>query len=96
MTGFDQSLAPPSGAAPWRDEILELVLWLRGEGFDERLDPRMLRRFLGLDATTARRRLERLDAAGDIHQLSDGRYALTPHGEAAAMRLLRSQETQRR
>jgi hypothetical protein len=43
-----------------RDEILEVLYWLRGEGIHEEVRPDDLRPFVGLEPETARRHLEAL------------------------------------
>lgn len=72
----------------WREEILEVVLWLRGEGFDERVDPPLLRRFLGMGPEQAGEQLGQLADQGYLVRLSDGRYGLTTRGEVEARRLV--------
>lgn len=72
----------------WREELLEVVLWLRGEGFDEHLDRTVVRRFLGLDDEQAAAHLERLADHGYLQRQPDGRYALSPVGEEEAQRLV--------
>lgn len=79
----------------WREEILEVVLWLRGEGFDERIDASLLQRFLGLYVDRAARHLERMVADGLLHPLPNHRYRLTDRGETQAQRLIGSARTTR-
>src|SRR5215213_4841756 len=45
----------------WRDEILQLMFWIRGEGFGEAIDPALLERFLGVEAEVGIRYLDHLD-----------------------------------
>lgn len=79
----------------WREEIIELVLWLRGEGFDERLDSDMLCRFLELDGdrSAAAAHLDRLTAHGYLQRLADGRYGLTAAGEDEGDRVIATART---
>ena len=35
----------------WRDEILQVMFWLRGEGFGDDADAPLIERFLGVEAT---------------------------------------------
>lgn len=72
----------------WQEEILELALWRRGEGFDERLTPRVVAVSLGLPREEARAHLERLATQGHLRRLEDDRYGLAPRGEEAGRRLL--------
>ncbi len=61
----------------WRSEILQVMYWLRGEGFGDQIDPRLLERFLGVDAEIGVRYLEKLVeegylvAAGARYELSE-------------------------
>ncbi len=77
---IDESTGPAHPALQamyWRSEILQVMVWLRGEGFGDQVEPSLLERFLGTDAATG---LEQLDAmvidgylvrAGDRYQLSE-------------------------
>lgn len=71
----------------WREEILEVVLWLRGEGFDERIDAAVLCDFLGIDHHKAAALLDRLATHGYLQRLADGRYELSEDGEEEGRRL---------
>lgn len=61
----------------WRSEILQVLYWLRGEGFGDEAHPEMIERFLGVDADHARTYLDRLvddgylEVSGDAYRLSD-------------------------
>ncbi len=72
----------------WREEIVEVALWLRGEGMDERLDDGVLSRFLGLPAQDAEAHLHRLAAEGYLTRLPDGRYRLDRLGEEEGRQLV--------
>lgn len=74
----------------WRQEVVELVLWLRGEGFDDHLDADTLSRFLGLEVGEARRQLRRLTAAGYLARRPDGRYRLSERGEREGERIVQA------
>lgn len=71
----------------WRDEILQLVFWLDGEGFRAELDAGVLERFLGVGAQQARGHLDRLAAEGLLSRHADGRYRLTEAGERHRARI---------
>lgn len=73
----------------WREEILELVLWLRGEGMDEHLDSLTVSRFLGLTVNEAGDYVRHLAAEGLLKRVPDGRYQLDVAGEQEAQRLIR-------
>lgn len=63
----------------WREEILQVMFWIRGEGFGEEIDLGTLGRFLGLDAEEGLTHVDRLVADGYL-RVGDGRYTLTPEG----------------
>lgn len=76
-----------------RDEILEVLYWLRGEGLHEEVRPRDLRPFLDLDSASVSGHLEALAAAGlverrggDVRGSGDPAYRLTETGASEAGR----------
>lgn len=64
----------------WRDEILQVMFWLRGEGFGETVNPSLLERFLGVDAEVGLRFLDRLLEEGLLVQTGPQSYTLSPTG----------------
>jgi len=74
--------APECGALKsmyWRSEILQVMYWMRGEGFGEDVDARMVERFLGVDAATGIQYLDALVEEGYLERLGD-RYMLSELG----------------
>lgn len=71
----------------WREEVVETVLWLRGERFDDRIDAATLTDFLGIDHPTAARLLDRLAAQNYLQRTADLRYELADEGEEEGRRL---------
>jgi len=63
----------------WRSEILQVMYWLRGEGFGDQVDPSLLERFLGVDAGIGVQYLDRLVIEGYVEQVGD-RYTLSELG----------------
>ena len=63
----------------WRSEILQVMYWLRGEGFGDLVDARLLERFLGVDAEVGIRYLERLVEEGYVIEFG-GRFTLSELG----------------
>ncbi|MDQ6910796.1 MAG: hypothetical protein M3Z84_08470 [Actinomycetota bacterium] len=63
----------------WRSEILQVMYWLRGEGFGDQVDPALLERFLGVDAGIGVQYLDRLVIEGYVEQAGD-RYKLSELG----------------
>lgn len=74
--------APKSGALAalyWRSEILQVMYWLRGEGFGDLVDAGTIERFLGVEAHIGVTYLDRL--AGEGYLVRDGDwYALSEFG----------------
>jgi hypothetical protein len=73
----------------WRDEILQVMFWYRGEGFGECLGPNDLQRFLLIRRQDLRRHLERMVNEGYLNPVSESgenRYCFTPMGEEEARR----------
>ena len=66
----------------WRDEILQLMVWLSGEGLFEDVAPDDLRRFLETDPGRLEERLEQLVQEGylDPSSRAGGRYRLNAVG----------------
>ena len=63
----------------WRGEILQVMYWLRGEGFGDVVDPGLIERFLGVDAAVGMTYLDRLVEEGYL--VCDGDwYALSEFG----------------
>jgi hypothetical protein len=63
----------------WRDEILQLMFWLNGEGLFEDVAPDDLRRFLETDPGRLEERLEQLVQEGYLDLSSgDGRRYRSP------------------
>lgn len=70
-----------------RDEILQVVFWMRGEHLAEAVGPADLRVFLTESAeATLAADLASLAAAALLEQLPDGRYQLTDSGRREAGR----------
>jgi hypothetical protein len=69
-----------------RDEILELLFWLEGEGFGGHATLEGLMRFLAFPADDVRGALDQLVARGDVSRDHDGLVRLTPQGRPEAAR----------
>jgi CobQ/CobB/MinD/ParA nucleotide binding domain len=79
---FDRGQEPEFQGIYWRDEILQLMFWLRGEGLFEDAAPDDLRRFLGTDPGRLEEHLEQLVREGYLEPSpGDGRrYRLSALG----------------
>lgn len=75
----------------WRDEILQVMFWLKGEGFGERLDPGLLQRFLGVDAAIGIQYLNRMVEEGFLRRTAGERYELTERGHAEGARIFQEE-----
>ena len=66
----------------WRDELLQILYWMRGEGLGEAVSPGDLLPFLPGGEAQVREHLERLVAEGYARRVegSPPRYALTDLG----------------
>lgn len=62
-----------------RDEILQMLYWMRGEKIGERVSPEQLNRFLRVDAGELESALRRLVMDGLVID-DGGAYGLTTHG----------------
>jgi hypothetical protein len=71
----------------WRDEILQLMFWIRGEGFGEAIGPALLERFLGVDAQVAVQYLDRLVGEELLERTADDLYQLTEQGHLLGARV---------
>ncbi len=71
----------------WRDEILQMMFWIKGEGFGDQVDPALVERFLGVEAGVAGRYLDRLADEGLLGRTAEGRYELTEEGERSGARI---------
>lgn len=73
---------PRSGALAalyWRSEILQVMYWLRGEGFGDIVDAGTIERFLGVEAHIGVTYLDRLVDEGYLVRDGDW-YALSEFG----------------
>lgn len=75
--------ADPADAIRRRDEILQVMVWMRGEGLADAAGPAELSVFLTPDAAAALSAdLEALSRSGLLEPSGDGRYALTERGRS--------------
>lgn len=83
MESYGEAVAAPKSPALaalyWRSEILQVMYWLRGEGFGDIVDAGLLERFLGVDADIGVTYLDRL--VGEDYLVADGPfYSLSDKG----------------
>jgi len=72
----------PEGRLRLRDEILQMMYWMRGEGLAEEVGPDDLTPFLGAgtEAEALDAELASMVGAGLLDEVGGGRYALTAQG----------------
>lgn len=73
----------PQDTFYWRDEILQVMYWYKGEGFGEAVSAQDLRTFLPAEETFLHSQLESLVEEGYLKRESDTahpRYSFTPFG----------------
>jgi hypothetical protein len=75
-------MSDPLDALRWRDELLQILYWLRGEGLGDMLTPADLLPFLPADEAVIAEHLARLAAEGyaEVSAAEPPRYRLTPLG----------------
>lgn len=71
----------------WRDEILQVMFWIKGEGFGDQVDPELLERFLGVEASVGLCYLDRLVDERLLRRSAGGLYELTSDGERFGARI---------
>lgn len=80
---MEEVMHPPKSEALralyWRSEILQVMFWLRGEGFGDQVDATLLERFLGVDSHIGVQYLDRLLTEGYVEKVGD-RYKLSEAG----------------
>ncbi len=69
----------PVSALRCRDDILQAMYWMRGEGFGEDADVGSLVSFLALDESLLREQLDILTEEGHLEE-TEGRYRLSELG----------------
>lgn len=75
-------MTDPLDALRWRDELLQILYWLRGEGLGDAVGAADLLPFLPADEALIAEHLARLAAEGfaEVSGDSPPRYSLTPVG----------------
>ena len=72
--------ADPLGGVYWRDEILQVMYWMAGEGFGHDFGVADLQRFLQAEDAALSQTLEQMAAGGLLERAGGGRYALSAEG----------------
>ncbi len=64
----------------WRDEILQIMYWMLGEGLGDTPSPAEVGRLLAADPAMVCSHMERMVPIGDVEVFSPGRFKLTVQG----------------
>lgn len=64
----------------WRDELLQVMFWMAGEGLGAQPAAAQIQNFLGADADTVAGTLDRMVADGYVTLEADGGFRLTAFG----------------
>ena len=64
----------------WQDEILQVMYWMRGEGFGEKITVADLQRFLDASDEVLTANLTQLGKNGLVDLDETGKYELSPQG----------------
>jgi hypothetical protein len=71
----------------WRDEILQVMFWMRGEGLSDAPTAEELATFLNTDVIKLRVHLERMTSEEYLAHAPDKGYSLTERGRAEGGKL---------
>lgn len=65
----------------WRDEVLQVMYWMTGEGFGEEFTLTDLRKFLSAGDKVLEDNLEQMVSSGLLERVGGDKYALTAQGK---------------
>ncbi|MFN2455250.1 MAG: hypothetical protein ABR577_13615 [Pyrinomonadaceae bacterium] len=71
----------PVDSVYWRDEILQVMYWMTGEGLGEEFALSDLRKFLNAEADVLEVNLAQMVSDGLLERFDGGKYALTAQGK---------------
>jgi hypothetical protein len=77
----------------WRDEVLQVLFWMRGEGLGDAPSTDQLATFLSADASKLHLHLERMVNEGFLTRSEGNGYALTERGRAEGGKLFMDEFT---
>ncbi len=70
----------------WRDEILQVMFWMLGEGLANEAGPAQVRVLLGGDEQHLEQIMDQVASEGFLERRAGGRYALSELGKDAGKR----------
>ncbi len=71
----------PVDSVYWRDEILQVMYWMAGEGFGQEFTRADLRKFLSIGDDVLADNLEQMVSTGLLERVGSDKYALTAQGK---------------
>lgn len=71
----------PLNSIYWRDEILQVMYWMTGEGLGQEFTAADLQRLLIAEEATLAENLERMVSGGLLTRVGNGKFALTTTGQ---------------
>lgn len=71
----------PTSGIYWRDEILQVMYWMTGEGFGTEFSVADLQKFLQAEDAVLTENMELMVSGGLLERAGDDRYALTALGQ---------------
>lgn len=71
----------PVGSVYWRDEILQVMYWMMGEGFGQEFTRADLRKFLSAGDDVLADNLEQMVSTGLLERIGGDKYTLTEQGK---------------
>ena len=69
------------GSVHWRDEVLQVMYWMAGEGFGQEFTLADLRKFLSAGDDVLADNLEQMVSTGLLERVGGDKYALTAQGQ---------------
>ncbi len=69
------------GSIYWRDEVLQVMYWMTGEGFGQEFTLADLRKFLSAGDEILADNFEQMVSTGLLERVDGGKYALTAQGK---------------
>ncbi|MDQ2976256.1 MAG: hypothetical protein M3R69_12725, partial [Acidobacteriota bacterium] len=69
------------GSVYWRDEVLQVMYWMAGEGFGQEFTLADLRKFLSAGADVLEENLDQMVTTGLLERVSGEKYTLTAQGK---------------
>jgi hypothetical protein len=70
------------GSLYWRDEILQVMFWMTGEGFGQEFTADDLNKFLAVEDVRLSENLKSMVSDGFLERTSENKYALTTLGKS--------------